>query len=200
MISVTTLFCPQRLAIHRRNERQLVDLSDGFIHPKPRFVGVQFARRGQTFALLNELGDGAFGVEDALALDFGGMGREHGRQPRVSQHFGDVAAAQVRPVQALKSHLKRTLLLVPLLLMVHAPPNVMAVFGNVGQMRKVTERANDGDGLIAGEVFEQAVQCAPRPRVLLVPVGHRQGPNFLDQLESLGTFLFAKGVTQDAAK
>jgi hypothetical protein len=63
-------------------------------------------------------------------------------------------------VQRLEGHRQRALLQVALALVHFAPAHVVAVLGDVGQVREVAERADHADGLVAGQVLQQAVQHA----------------------------------------
>ena len=165
-----------------------------------RFVVGQLARGVQGVALLDQLGDRAFGVEDALALHFGRVRGEHRRDVGRAQGFGDFCAADVGSREALQRHRQRPFLQVALALVVIAAAHVVAVFGDVGQVRKVTERADHADRLVAGQVLQQPVECAAGLRVTLQPVRDRELAHALDQLERRLAFLLTDHVTEQATQ
>jgi len=77
---------------------------------------------------------------------------------------------------------------------------LLPVFGNVGQVREVAERADDGDRAVGRQALEQLVQILAGMRVALAPVGHSQLSDALDEFEGLASFLFSDDLAQDAAQ
>ena len=94
----------------------------------------------------------------------------------------------------------RLFLLMALALVVLAPAHMVAVFGDVGQVREVAEGADHADRLVGRQVFQQPVEHPAGRRILLEPVGHAQLPHPLDQLEGLLALLLADHVTQQPAE
>ncbi len=62
--------------------------------------------------------------------------------------------------QPLEGHRQRAFLQVALALVVLAPAHVVAVLGDVGQVREVAEGADHADGLVARQVLQQPVERA----------------------------------------
>ena len=143
---------------------------------------VGFLRGGaQVVALAHQFGHGALGVQDALALDFGRVRGQHRRDVGVLQCLGDVGGADVGLGQAIKRHRQRAFLQVALGLVHFATAHVVAVFGDVGQVREVAERADHAHRLVARQVFQQPVQRLAGGGVLLEAVADRQLAHALDQ-------------------
>ena len=88
----------------------------------------------------------------------------------------------------------------PLSLVMLTPAHVMPVFRNVGQVRKIAERANHTHRLIPAQVLQQAVQGAAGLGVALKPVGHRELAHALDQLEGVLALLLADHFAENAAE
>jgi hypothetical protein len=154
----------------------------------------------QVVALAHQFGDGPFGVQDALALHFSGVGRQHRRDVRRGQHLRDVGRAVVGLVQPLEGHGQRAFLLVPLAFVRQPPAHVVAVLGDVGQVAEVAEGTDDRHRLVGRQVLQQPVEHAAGAGVGLQPVGHRQLPHPFDQLVGGLAFLFADDVAQDPAQ
>jgi len=165
-----------------------------------RFVLRDVARGGQRFALADEFGDGAFGIENALALHFGRVRGQHRRDVGVRQRLHDLGGADVGLREALEGHRERAFLQVALALVVVAPAHVVAVFGDVREVREVAERANHAHCLIARQVLQQAVERAAGLRVALQAVGDRELADALDQVERNLAFLLADHVAEDATE
>jgi hypothetical protein len=163
-------------------------------------VVAQFAFGVQLVALAHQFRDGALGVQDALALHLGGVGGEHRRDVGVLQGLRHVGGAHVGLVQALEGHCERAFLQVALALVVQAPAHVVAIFGDVGQVREVAEGADHADRLVARQVLQQPVQHAAGGGVLLQPVGHGQLAHALHQLEGFLALLLADHIAEDAAE
>ena len=119
-----------------------------------RLVIGAVALGGQGLALFHQLGDGALGIEDALALHFGRVGREHRRDVGMGQRLGDVATADAGLGQALERHRERAFLQMALPLVVIAAAHVVPVLGDVGQVREVAERADHAHRLVAAQVLQ----------------------------------------------
>jgi len=77
---------------------------------------------------------------------------------------------------------------------------VVLVLGDVGQMGEIREGAHDGDGLVAGQLLEHAVQFGAGLRVRLAPEAHCGLAHRLDHLEDFLAFLLAQHVAQKTAE
>ena len=155
---------------------------------------------GQVVAFADKRGDGTLGVENALALHFGGMGGEHGRDVGVLQGVSDVGRPVVGTMQSFDGQSQRAFLQIARLFVHRAAAHVVAVFGDVGQVAEVAEGADHRHRLVSREVLQQAVQHAACAGVGLEPVGHRKLAHALDKLIGCRAFLFANHVTQDATE
>ena len=153
----------------------------------------------QVVALAHQLGDGALGIEDALALHLGRVGRQHRRDEAVLQglgHFGRAHASVVQPLHAVgqRAGLKAAGALMDL-----AATHMVAVFGDVGEVREVAEGADHADRLLAREALEQLVEDLAGLRVALEAEGHGQLAHPFDQLIGVAALLLANHLAEDAA-
>mmetsp|Transcript_1093 Transcript_1093/g.2954 ORF Transcript_1093/g.2954 Transcript_1093/m.2954 type:complete len:428 (+) Transcript_1093:4161-5444(+) len=149
-------------------------------------------------ARLQQRRNGALGIQDALALHLGRVGREHRRDEAAPQHAGDLVRADAGFVQMLQAVGQRARLQAAGAFVDVAAADVVAVLGDVGQVREVAERADHADRLLAGQALEQLVKALARLFVVLVAIGHRQLADALDQLIGLAAFLLADHVAEDA--
>ena len=190
------------LVIHRQlggaHHARLPQLGDAGADP-PFVVGA-LARRDQAVARGHQLRDGALGVQDALALHLGGVGGQHGRDQRTAQQGGDVDGAHVGAVQPLQRQGDGALLHVAQHLVVAVAPHVVAVFGDVGQVREIAEGADHAHRLLGGQVLQQAVQRAAGAAVLAGAEGHGELAHALHEIEGVGALQLADGVAQDATQ
>ncbi len=165
-----------------------------------RLVVVALALRGERIACFDQLGDRALGVEDALALHLGRVCGQHRRDVRVLQRLRDVRWLDARLREPLETHRQRAVLQVAFALVHLAAAHVVAVLGDVGQVREIAERADHTDGLVGRQVLQQVVERRAGARVALEPISDRQAADALDQLEGLVALLFADHVAEDAAE
>ena len=128
------------------------------------------------------------------------MRREHRRDVRVRQRLRDVAGTDAGLGQPLERHRERAFLQVALPLVVIAAAHVVAVFGDVRQVREVAEGADHAHRLVARQVLQQAVERAAGLRVALQPIRHRQLAHALDQVVGVPALLLADHVAEDAAE
>ncbi len=77
-------------------------------------------------------------------------------------------------------------------------PDVVLVFGDVGEVRKITEGAHDAHGLAGRHAVEDDFELAPRRLVVVAVEPDRGLPDALDQIEHAGALLIAHGVAEDA--
>ena len=154
----------------------------------------------QAVAPADQLGHRALGVQHALALHLGRVRGQHRRQIGVLQHLGDLGGAHAAPRQLLEARGQRAVLLLAGELPVLAHAHVVAVLGQVGEMREVAEGAHHRHRLLDRQVLQQPVERAAGLCVALEPVGHRQLADALDQLEGRRALLLADHVAEDAAE
>src|SRR5208282_3642726 len=78
--------------------------------------------------------------------------------------------------------------------------NVMLVFCDVGEMRKVAVGADDRERLLGVEAVERRFELPPRADLVVAMEADRGLPDLLDQLEHLFALLLAHGVAEDSAE
>ena len=165
-----------------------------------RLVACQFARRGQAVAFADQFGHRALGVEDALPLHLGGVGGQHRRDVGALQqrrHFGRSHAGFVQLVEAPG---QLTALAVALALVVLAPAHMVAVLGQIGQVREVAESADHHHRLVVAQALEQLVDLLAGRKVLRAPPGHAELADAFHQFVGLATFLIADHLAQQSAE
>ncbi len=159
-----------------------------------RTLAVQFVAHADRF------GDRPFGIEDAAPLHLGRVRGQHRRHVGLGQHRGDVGGVQLGRVQPLETHRQRAFLQSAGRFVVRAAAHVVAVLGDVGQVREIAEGADHAHRLVARQVLQQPVEHRAGAGVLLQPVGHRQLAHPLDELERGLAFLFMDHLAEDAAE
>ncbi len=139
------------------------------------------------FAALQALGYGQFAVEDALAPHLGGVGGQHRGQHRLTEEGGGVGGGHGAALAELGEGV-----------LADALPARLMVVGDIGQLGKDGETADQQARLVQGQGFQQAIQL----RVLLAhAVGvDRAAADGLDQVENLLAFLLADHVAQQATQ
>ena len=98
---------------------------------------------------------------------------------------GDLDAALLRVARAL---------------MHRATSDVVAVFGQVGQVAEVRKGANHTHGLVAAEALEQLLEGLVGFVVGVAPKRHRELADLFDQLERGHTFLLADHIPQQSSE
>ena len=78
--------------------------------------------------------------------------------------------------------------------------DVMLIFGDVGEMRKITVGASDRERLVSVEAVERRLELAPRADLVVAMEANRGLADLLDQLENLFAFLLAHGVAEDSTE
>ena len=76
--------------------------------------------------------------------------------------------------------------------------DMVGVFGEVGEVRKIGECADHADRLVARQALEQLLQGLVGFLVGIPTEGHRQGTDFFDELISVNTFLLPDHIPQNA--
>ena len=178
-----------------------------------RLIGGEFTWRQRVFAAgagcamqadvvagIEQFGDVALSVQNAFALHLGGMGREHRRDKAVRQCFGNGFASNACGAQMRHGLLQTALLRQTGALFVRLAANLVAVFGQIGQMAEVGEGADHADGLIGTQTFEQLFQGPVGLVVGVAAEGHRQRTNPLHQFEGRNTVLLADHIAQNPAE
>ena len=82
--------------------------------------------------------------------------------------------------------------------MYRAAADVVAVFGQVGQVAEIGEGADNAHGLGSAQAFEQFFQGFVGCMVGVAPKGHRQAAYLLYQFKGLHAVVLADDVTQNA--
>ena len=128
-----------------------------------RVVLLEFVLGAQMFARREQREDRMFGVEQTLAPNLGRMRGEHGRDPPARENLGDLAGAHGRLAQmgerAVEAGLDQARLFAgglgprPLL-------QRMQILGDIAEMQKIAEGANDRQRLLGREVAQQLIELA----------------------------------------
>ena len=158
-------------------------------------------RQLHPFALVEKRRDLHLAIHRALAPDFGRMRCQHRADlgiPEKSPEIGGAEAGVAGMGQGLRQHTgvrtaagrgRRAHL-----------ADVVLVFGDVGEMRKIAEGAHDAHGLADRHAVEDGLELAPRQTVLVAVETDRGLANALDQVEGVGAFLVPHGVAEDTAE
>jgi hypothetical protein len=105
-------------------------------------VGGAFLRRQRQVALGQQAGDVVLGVEDALALHLGRVGRQHRRDQRVLEEGATVARGT--PARSLQREATLPSARAAGQQVGAAAADVVLVFRDVGQVREIGKRAHHG--------------------------------------------------------
>ena len=141
-------------------------------------------------------GNVALRIQNALALHLGRVGGEHGRHIAVRQRIRYGFWSNTSPTHAGQRHFYAALLRITRTLVHLAAANVVAVFGQIGQMAEVGEGADHAHRLVAREPFEQGLQGLVGLRVRVAPKRHRELAHLLHQLVRSQTLLLANHIAQ----
>ena len=117
--------------------------------------------------------------EEALQL-----GPGNGRITSASKRVGHGAFARCRSGQRVGS----------------GPADVMLVFGDVGEMRKVAESADDLDTLTMREAIQCRLELVPRGFIFVAVEADRGPANALNDCENRLAFLAADRIAKNAAE
>ena len=175
------------------------------------FIGGQLAWRQRVFGAADgqrhrldvvaggeQLGNAAFGVQNAFALHFGRVRGQHRRDKAARQRVGNRLRRNPGPAQPRQGDFDAALLRVASAFMDDAAADVMPVFGQIGQMRKIGEGANHADGLVAAQALEQGFQRLVGFFIGIAAERDGELAHLLDQLVSGHAFLVADHVAQNA--
>ena len=78
--------------------------------------------------------------------------------------------------------------------------HMVAVFGDVGQVREVAERTDHADGAIVGQALQQAIERPPRRRIALESIFDGELADFLDEVVGRSALLLPDHGAEDAAQ
>jgi len=81
-----------------------------------------------------------------------------------------------------------------------SPADVMLVFGDVGELRKVAESADDLDALTMREVVQYRLELMPRGFIFVAVEADRGPANVLNDREDRLAFLAADRIAENAAE
>ena len=162
-------------------------------------VALELARQ-QHLALGQQAGDGALGVQNAFALHLGGVGGEHWADVALGQGFDDVGFVDAGLAQARQCHRQATRLQIPSAFVHGAAADVVAVFGQIGQVTEVGEGADHADRLVAGQGLEEFFELLVGAFVGVSAKGHREFSNLFDALISCLALLLTNHIAQNAAQ
>src|SRR5438128_1530619 len=81
-----------------------------------------------------------------------------------------------------------------------SPADVMLVFGDVGKLGKVAERADDLDALTMREAIQCRLELAPRCFIFVAVEADRGPANALNDCENRLAFLAADRIAENAAE
>ena len=163
-----------------------------------RLVFAQIGLGPTGFARGQQVGDSAFGVERAAALHLGRMRRQHGRDIRFRQRLLDALGRDAGGAQPLETIGEAARL--GLRLMGCAPAQEMAVLGDIGEMGKISEGADDRGGLRRRQALQQGVQLAAGLGIRPALARDGKPANPFDPLVNPLALLFAHGIAENLAE
>ncbi|MPM74813.1 hypothetical protein SDC9_121802 [bioreactor metagenome] len=185
----------------------------GHARAQLRLVGGQLARRDRVLRAVVELRSGndfvaghqqignlALGIQNALALHLGRVGGEHRRHIALGKRLRHRARRNARPTQTRQRHLDAALLRAARAFVHGAAADVVAVFGQIGQVTEIGERANHAHRLVARQALEQLLERLVRFLVGISAEGNRQLADLFDQVIGRHALLLADHIAQDAAQ
>jgi hypothetical protein len=161
--------------------------------PQRFFVGGSLlVRHFDAVALGQQPGDGEVAVENALALNFGRMRSENRGDQRLGEESGDLLGTQAGVAHARERQRQAAVLRRGAAELVHPPPAFdMQILGDVGELREVGERPDDGHGGGRRKHIQRLLELRARPIVAIAPEANRRLANSLDELERRFPFLLA---------
>ena len=146
------------------------------------------------------MGNVALGIQDAFALNLSRVRCQHWGNIAGGQHVRNTARRDARPAQSLQGHVDAAFLRVARTLMDGAAADVVAVFGQIGQVTEVGEGADHADRLVAGQGLEEFFQLQVGTLVGVSAKGHREFANLLDPLKRRLALLLTNHIAQNAAQ
>ena len=170
-------------------------------HPRRQqcIVADTLASAARALARRQQLRNRMFRVEQALAPNFGRMRGQDRRYQTAADNLDDIGCLEASLRQAAEGGGETPGLAVkPLLLFVNfAPPNVMPILGDIGQVGKVTEGARDHDRLFRRQAAQDRVERTAGFDIRVALQGNTKTADIFDPREHDVTFLLADGVAED---
>ncbi len=155
-------------------------------------------------APLKQADDLPFAGEDALALHLGRMRGQHGAHQRIGKERAEHRAVDARFAQAKESVCDAARLRRRSGESVRAPPAILVdVLGEVGEMRKIAERAHDIERLRDRQIVEHRGELVLDVRRVVLARAAQADRGLADRLdprESLLAGLMAQHVAEKAAE
>ncbi len=151
-------------------------------------------------ALGQQVGDVTLSVQNAFALHLGGVRGEHWGHVAGGQHVRDAFGRDACPAQPLQRHIDAALLRVASPLVDGAAADVVAVFGQVGQVAEISKGTDHAHGAVTRQAFEQFLQGFVGLLVGVAPESHRELANLLNQFISLWALLRADHIAQNSTE
>ena len=166
------------------------------------FVLFPRARALEPFMRKQQLRDRPLGFEQASALNLGRMRGEHGRNHAALQRLGDRPRRNRRGGQALERLGEGAALMILRLFLGQrrAGADIVPVFGDIGEMGEIAERADDRHGLFRSEAAQQRIELVARLRIGAALKGDAEAPDGLDPRKCFLAFLFANGIAEQLAE
>ena len=164
-------------------------------------VGGLFRGHGHPVPGIQQAGHLPLAVQDALAADLGGVGRQHRRNQGMTEGLGQGLAADAGFGQTLQGAGQAAF---PRLgagdFMGAAAADVVLIFGDVGEVQEIGEGPHHGEHGVPGQVVEDGGQLVPGRRLLVPGEAHGDLADGLDGGEGLAALLFAHGVAEEATE
>ena len=153
----------------------------------------------EAFALVDQVGDFELARQSALAPHFGRMRGQHRADQRAVEEFPEGLRRNAGFARALERVSERAGPRRRTLDHMRAiAADVVLILGDVGQMRKVGERAHDRERLVVVEAVEDRRELAPRAGLVVAMEADRGLADALDKLEGLVALLLAHRVAEHA--
>ena len=127
---------------------------------------------GNVVALHQQACNVVLRLQNTLALHLRRVCRQHRRHIRLRQRIGNFIGRNPRPTQARQRHFNAAFLRVARALMHCTTANVMAVFRQIGQVRKIGKRTNHTHGLVGAQPLEQLLERLVSLMVMIAAKSH----------------------------
>ena len=183
----------------RAQQPGLPELGD----PGPHLRGIAFplARIVERLPFGQQVGQRMFGVEKALALHLGRVCGQNRRDPGVLQGLRHLRLGDPRLGEPFEALGEAAVLMAGrpgIVRVLGAAAQPVAVFGDVGEMREIRERADHRHGLRGREPDEQLFQAVAGARIVASLMADAQPPDVLDDREGALSLVVADHVAEHA--